>query len=127
MSLRTGATDAPARAPSSFVWNFARRKPWIEAVASSLTELFGPGAIRVRLAALEAHYPWIDRAGLEYFRDRLVQAPRDADYALGLVVERCVTREQQERAVAALRFKTEVLWTQLDAIERGATQPEAAG
>jgi len=107
--------------------NFARRKPWIEAVASSLTELFGPGAIRVRLAALEAHYPWIDRAGLEYFRERLVQAPRDADYALRLVVERCVTREQQERAVAALRFKTEVLWAQLDAIERGATQPEAAG
>jgi pyrroloquinoline-quinone synthase len=106
--------------------NFARRKPWIEAVASSLTELFGPGAIRVRLAALEAHYPWIDRVGLEYFRDRLVQAPRDADYALGLVVERCVTREEQERAVAALRFKTEVLWAQLDAIERGATQPEAA-
>jgi pyrroloquinoline-quinone synthase len=107
--------------------NFARRKPWIESVASSLTELFGPGAIRVRLAALEAHYPWIDRAGLEYFRERLVQAPRDADYALRLVVERCVTREQQERAVAALRFKTEVLWAQLDAIERGATQPEAAG
>jgi pyrroloquinoline-quinone synthase len=104
--------------------DFARRKPWIEAVASSLTELFGPGAIRVRLAALEAHYPWIDRAGLTYFRDRLEQAPRDADYALGLVVERCVTREQQERAVAALRFKTEVLWAQLDAIERGATQPE---
>jgi pyrroloquinoline-quinone synthase len=107
--------------------NFARSKPWIEGVASSLTELFGPGAIRVRLAALETSYPWIDRAGLEYFRDRLVQAPRDADYALGLVVERCVTREQQERAVAALRFKTDVLWAQLDAIERGATQPEAAG
>jgi len=106
--------------------DFARRKPWIEAVASSLTELFGPGAIRVRLAALEAHYSWIDRAGLEYFRDRLVQAPRDADYALGLVVERCVTPEQQERAVAALRFKTEVLWAQLDAIEHGTTQPEAA-
>ena len=105
--------------------DFARRKPWIEAVASSLTELFGPGAIRVRLAALEAHYPWIDRAGLTYFRDRLEQAPRDADYALGLVVERCVTREQQERAVAALKFKTEVLWAQLEAIERGDTQPQA--
>jgi pyrroloquinoline-quinone synthase len=105
---------------------FARRKPWIEAVASSLTELFGPGAIRVRLAALEAHYPWIDPAGLEYFRARLVQAPRDARYALDLVVERCVTREQQERAVAALRFKTEMLWAQLEAIERGDTQPEGA-
>ncbi len=105
---------------------FARRKPWIEAVASSLTELFGPSAIRVRLAALEEHYPWIDPAGLEYFRARLVQAPRDADYALQLVVERCLTREQQERAVAALKFKTEVLWAQLEAIERGDTQPPVA-
>ena len=103
--------------------DFARRKPWVEAVASSLTELFGPGAIKVRLAALEMHYPWIDPAGLQYFRDRLVLAPRDADYALRLVVERCVTREQQERAVAALKFKTEVLWAQLEAIEQGDTQP----
>ena len=70
--------------------------------------------------------PWIDPAGLQYFRDRLVQAPRDADHALRLVVERCRTREQQDAAVAALRFKTEVLWAQLDAIERGDTQPETA-
>ena len=102
---------------------FARTKPWIEAVASSLTELFGPSAIRVRLEALERHYPWIDRAGLEYFRTRLEQAPRDARYALDLTVERCRTRAQQDAAVAALRFKTEVLWAQLDAIERGDTQP----
>ena len=102
---------------------FARRRPWIEAVASSLTELFGPAAIRVRLEALERHYDWIDPAGLEYFRTRLVKAPRDAEYALDLVVDRCQTREQQDAAVAALRFKTEVLWAQLDAIERGDTQP----
>lgn len=103
--------------------NFARQKPWIEAVASSLTELFGPAAIRVRLAALERHYDWIDPAGLEYFRTRLVKAPRDAQYALELVIERCRTREQQDAAVAALRFKTEMLWAQLDAIDRGDTQP----
>jgi pyrroloquinoline-quinone synthase len=103
--------------------NFARSRPWVEAVASSLTELFGPSAIRVRLEALERHYPWIDPAGLEYFRTRLVKAPRDAQYALDLVVERCLTREQQEAAVAALRFKTELLWAQLDAIDRGESQP----
>jgi pyrroloquinoline-quinone synthase len=105
--------------------NFARQKPWIEAVASSLTELFGPDAIRARLAALEQHYPRVDPAGLEYFRTRLVQAPRDADYALRLVLDRCTTPEQQDAAVAALRFKTEMLWAQLDAIERGDTQPPA--
>ena len=104
--------------------NFARQRPWIEAVAASLTELFGPEAIRVRLAALEQHYPWIDPAALEYFRARLVQAPRDAQGALGLVIQHCRTRDHQERAVAALAFKTEMLWAQLDAIERGTTQPE---
>jgi pyrroloquinoline-quinone synthase len=103
--------------------NFARQKPWIEAVASSLTELFGPAAIRVRLDALERHYQWIDPVGLEYFRTRLVQAPRDAQYALRLTVERCRTYEQQAAAVAALRFKTEMLWAQLEAIDRGDTQP----
>lgn len=103
--------------------NFCRTRPWIEAVAASLTELFGPGAIRVRLDALERHYPWIDPAGLEYFRARLHQAPRDAQYALDLVLERCRTREQQDRAVAALKFKCDLLWAQLEAIDRGDTQP----
>jgi pyrroloquinoline-quinone synthase len=103
--------------------NFCRTRPWIEAVAASLTELFGPGAIRVRIAALERHYPWIDPAGLEYFRARLKQAPRDAQYALDLVLERCVTREQQEKAVEALAFKCDLLWAQLEAIERGDTRP----
>jgi pyrroloquinoline-quinone synthase len=104
--------------------NFARQRPWVEAVASSLTELFGPAAIKVRVAALERHYPWIDPAGLEYFRARLELAPRDAQHALDIVVDRCLTLEMQERAVAALKFKTEVLWAQLEAIERGDTQPE---
>jgi pyrroloquinoline-quinone synthase len=120
-----GVLPAVRYAVDAYV-NFARTKPWVEAVASSLTELFGPAAIQVRLEALERHYPWIDRAGLEYFRARLVLAPRDAQYALDLTVARCRTTEQQDAAVAALRFKTEVLWAQLDAIERGDTQPEAA-
>jgi pyrroloquinoline-quinone synthase len=107
--------------------DFARRAPWIEAVASSLTELFGPAAIKVRLEALQRHYPWIDPAGLEYFRTRLVKAPVDAGYALELTVQRCVRRDQQDAAVAALRFKTELLWAQLDAIDRGDTQAAVTG
>lgn len=103
--------------------NFCRSRPWVEAVAASLTELFGPDAIRVRLQSMEQHYPWIDSAGFEYFRSRLTQAPRDARYALDLVLERCRSRESQERAVAALAFKCDLLWAQLDAIDRGDTQP----
>ena len=102
--------------------NFCRSRPWIESVASSLTELFGPDAIRDRLAALEQHYPWIDPAGFEYFRVRLKQAPRDASYALNLVLERCRTVEMQQQAVRALAFKCDLLWSQLEAIERGDTR-----
>ena len=102
--------------------NFCRSRPWIESVASSLTELFGPDAIRDRLAALEQRYPWIDPAGFEYFRVRLQQAPRDASYALNLVLERCRTVEMQQQAVRALAFKCDLLWSQLEAIERGDTR-----
>lgn len=98
--------------------HFARTKPWIEAVASSLTELFSPDLISYRIKVLEQLYPWIDRSGLEYFRTRLTQAPRDSDYALKLVLAHCQTPDAQRRAVEALRFKCNVLWSQLDAIEK---------
>ena len=104
---------------------FCRQQPWVIAVSSSLTEMFGPSAIRVRIAAMEKHYPWIDPAGLDYFRSRLHLAPRDAQFALDVTVERCRTRADQERAVAALSFKCDLLWAQLDAIDAGDTRPSA--
>src|SRR6202012_5087391 len=107
--------------------NFCRQEPWVFAVASSLTELFGPGAIKVRLGALEEHSPWIDPAGLEYFRSRLTLAPRDAQYALGVALERCRTRADPARAAAPLSLHTDLLWAQLDAIDRGDTRPLAEG
>jgi pyrroloquinoline-quinone synthase len=97
---------------------FARTRPWVEAVASSLTELFAPDLMAERLAAFERYYPWIDRGGLTYFRARLTQAPRDSQHALQVVTEHCRTPEEQAAAVAALSFKCDVLWSMLDAIDR---------
>ncbi|MGW1681079.1 pyrroloquinoline-quinone synthase PqqC [Saccharopolyspora sp. NPDC002376] len=105
--------------------NFARTRPWVEAVASSLTELFAPDLMAERLAAFERHYPWIDRDGLAYFRSRLTQAPRDAEHALEVVTEHCRTTEQQAGAVAALSFKCDVLWSVLDGIDRA--YPDSTG
>jgi pyrroloquinoline-quinone synthase len=68
-----------------------------------------------RVAAIIAQYPWVDRAGLAYFEDRLHIAKRDADTALAWVLEEARTREQQDACVAALRFKCDVLWSMLDA------------
>jgi pyrroloquinoline-quinone synthase len=97
---------------------FARTRPWVEAVASSLTELFAPDLMAERLAAFERHYSWIDPQGLVYFRARLTQAPRDSEHALEVVTEHCRTPDQQAAAVAALSFKCDVLWSVLDAIDR---------
>ncbi|MCA1730276.1 MAG: pyrroloquinoline-quinone synthase PqqC [Actinobacteria bacterium] len=97
---------------------FARTRPWVEAVASSLTELFAPDLMAERLAAFERFYTWIDPAGLAYFRARLTQAPRDSEHALEVVMEHCRTPDEQARAVAALSFKNDVLWSMMDAIDR---------
>ena len=98
--------------------NFARTRPWIEGVASSLTELFAPDLMAERLAAFERCYPWVDSEGLGYFRARLTQAPRDSEDALRLVTEHCRSADEQSRAVAALSFKCDVLWSMLDAIDQ---------
>ncbi len=97
---------------------FARTRPWVEAVASSLTELFAPDLMAERLAAFERHYQWIDRQGLAYFRARLIQAPRDSEHAMEVVTEYCRAPAEQAAAVAALSFKCDVLWSMLDAIDR---------
>jgi len=99
--------------------NFCRSRPWLEAVAASLTEMFAPLIVQERLAAMLGHYTWVDPDGLQYFKNRLQQAPRDAEYALGLVTERFRSPGDQDRAVAALEFKCDVLWCLLDAVERG--------
>ncbi len=97
---------------------FARTRPWVEAVASSLTELFAPDLMAERIAAFERFYPWIDPGGLAYFRARLHQAPRDSEHALEVVMRYCRSAQEQDRAVAALSFKCDVLWSVLDAIDR---------
>ncbi|WP_163853139.1 pyrroloquinoline-quinone synthase PqqC [Paenibacillus elgii] len=97
--------------------NFCRLQPWPEAVASSLTELFAPTLVSRRIVVFEDLYPWIRPQGLDYFRTRLHQAPRDADHGLELVLRECHARREQERAVAALSFKCDVLWSLLDALQ----------
>jgi len=111
-----------------------RSATFLEAVASSLTELFSGKLIALRMDALRRHYPWLS-GGLDYFQGRLTQAPEDADFALAWVVKHARTREEQDLALAALRAKCNILWAQLDAVyfayvspgwpPPGAFQPQA--
>ena len=96
--------------------NLVQSGTLVEAVASSLTELFAPALMTNRVAVLESRYPWLDQRGLEYFRSRLIEAPRDSEYGLQYVMEHCTTRELQDRAAGALVTKCHILWSILDAV-----------
>jgi pyrroloquinoline-quinone synthase len=95
---------------------FCRTKPWIEAVAASLTELFVPNIMQQRVAAFPEHYSWVRPEGLEDFRSRLTQAPRDSRLGLRLVQAHCTTVETQRRTFEALAFHLEQLWVMIDTI-----------
>ena len=95
--------------------DFVRTKTFLEAVASSLTELFSRKLITLRMDRLREHYPWLAN-GLDYFEGRITQAPEDAEFALGWVLGNARTREQQELALGAFEAKCDILWAMLDAI-----------
>jgi coenzyme PQQ biosynthesis protein C len=94
---------------------FVSTRTHLEAVASSLTELFSRDLISLRVDRLLQYYPWLS-GGLEYFSGRLTQAPEDSEFALNWVVKHARTREEQDAAHDALRAKCDILWAQLDAL-----------
>jgi pyrroloquinoline-quinone synthase len=102
---------------------FARTRPWVEAVASGLTEMFSPGLMRRRLADMRERYPWIAEEGFAYFTRRLEVIGGEGMSTVDIVVEHCRTREQQEAAIAALAFKCDVLRALLDAVDYYARRP----
>lgn len=98
---------------------FVRDANLIPAMASSLTEMFAPAIHTQRIEGLLAHYGFATPETLAYFRQRLNEAPDDVGFALNWVLENASSRADQDAAVAALTFKTDVLWAQLDALWHG--------
>src|SRR6202030_3871225 len=109
-----GILPATRYAVQAYV-DFVSTRSHLEAVASSLTELFSTKLIVLRMDRLRQHYPWLTN-GLDYFTGRLTQAPEDSDFALAWVVKHASTREEQDQAHTALRAKCDILWAQLDAL-----------
>jgi pyrroloquinoline-quinone synthase len=97
--------------------NFARREPWPVAIASSLTEWFAPDLMAERLAAFRQHYQWVPDWAFEYFSSRVGQARIDSGEGLELTLRWCDTPDLQQRALTALKFKCDVLWSMLDTID----------
>jgi len=121
--VRSGQGVLPAtRYAVDAYLDLVRNRTFLEAVASSLTELFSRDLIALRMDALRKHYPWLS-GGLDYFTARLTQAPEDAKFAFDWVAEHARTRHEQEAAIGALRRKCDILWAQLDALYFAYVQP----
>ena len=117
----TGILPATRFAVNEYL-NIVRSRSLLEAVASSLTELFSRDLITLRMEKLRQHYPWLS-GGLDYFEARLTQAPEDAQFAIDYVYANAKTRAEQELVIQALRDKCDILWAQLDALYFAYVQP----
>lgn len=117
-----GVLQATRFAVEAYV-RFVRERSLLEAIASSLTELFAPKIHQERIAGLLAHYDFADEESVSYFRRRLDQAPQDVAFGLAYVLDHADTAEKQDLAAAALVFKTDVLWAMLDALEHAYVEP----
>ncbi|WP_027284617.1 pyrroloquinoline-quinone synthase PqqC [Rubritepida flocculans] len=122
VTSEAGALPATRFAVQAYV-RFVREASVLEAIASSLTEMFSPGIIRQRVSGMLAGYDFVSEATLAYFQPRLTQAPQDVAFALGYVTRHADTREKQEACLAALRFKCDLLWAQLDALHFAYVEP----
>lgn len=96
--------------------HFVRDRSPLEAIASSLTELFAPNLHEQRIAGMLKHYDFIHPEIMTYFQRRLSQATRDAEFALDYVKAHAETPKERQAVCDALLFKTQVLWVQLDAL-----------
>jgi coenzyme PQQ biosynthesis protein C len=110
-----GVLPATRFAVDAYV-RFVREKSLLEAIASSLTELFSPAIIGERVSGMLAHYAFVSHETLAYFDKRPPQAERDSNFALGYVKKHARTPNDQQRVLAALTFKCDVLWAMLDAL-----------
>lgn len=117
-----GALPATRFAVEAYV-RFVRDETLLEAVASSLTELFAPKIHQERIVGMLESYSFITEDVMRYFRRRLGQATQDADFALDYVKRHARTAEQQQAVLGALRFKCGVLWAQLDALHHAYVTP----
>lgn len=103
--------------------HFVGERSTLEGIASSLTELFAPAIHKARIAGMLANYDFIDDSVMQYFRRRLEEAPRDVGFALDYVKRAARTLERQQAVLAAVRFKCDVLWAQLDALHFAYVEP----
>ena len=96
--------------------SFVKDKSLLEGVTSSLTELFAPKIHKERISGMLESYDFVNDTTMTYFKKRVDQATDDAEFVLNYAIKNAKTRSEQESVCEALKFKTDVLWVQQDAL-----------
>jgi coenzyme PQQ biosynthesis protein C len=104
--------------------HFVRERSLLEAIASSLTELFSPQVIGERVEGMLKGYDFVSADSLSYFSKRPPLALRDSEFALDYVKRHARSPEAQQSALEALEFKCDVLWAMLDALYHAYVTPK---
>ena len=99
--------------------HFVREKPMLEAIASSLTELFSPNIISERVSGMLKNYDFISEKTLAYFGKRLTQAPARCRFRAGL---REGARAHRQGAGRRLRRTALQVQRAVDAARRAAAR-----
>src|SRR5262249_20114228 len=104
--------------------HFVREKTLLEAIASSLTEMFSPAIISERMTGMLSNYNFITRETLSYFDKRPPQAERDVNFALNFVKQNAKAPDAQRAGLAAFEFKCSVLGAMRDAVYHAYVAPK---
>lgn len=118
-----GALPATRFAADAYL-HFVQERSLLEAIVSSLTELFSPTIISERIEGMLKNYDFVAPEMLAYFVHRPPQAKRDMEFALAYVKRQATTPDAQQRVLAALTFKCDVLWAMLDALYAAYVEPK---
>src|SRR3546814_11044777 len=76
--------------------HFVRERSLLEAIASSLTELFAPKIHQERIAGLPEHYAFANERTLASFKRPLTDAPEAVQFGLDYVLHEARPPEQTE-------------------------------
>jgi coenzyme PQQ biosynthesis protein C len=119
----SGLLPATRFAVDAYV-HFVRERSLLEAIASSLTELFSPQVIGERVEGMLRGYDFISADSLSYFSKRPPLARHDSEFALDYVKRHARSPQAQQSVLKALEFKCDVLWAMLDALYHAYVTPK---
>ena len=97
--------------------SYVTDRSFVEAVATSLTELFSPSLVTDRASDMIRKYDFINSDSLVYFSKRPFRAKRDSDFVLDYIESLGLSHQLLDTVLSSVHWKCNMLWKFLDAIQ----------